>query len=222
MSEWEGLVSLGRAMKTTSSRLGALVQLEGDVAYLVNESRSVALEIKFKKKLGEGTFYSAEAPLSTELVARRDGKVLFQWKEEGKIKRVLVPEKKPVKEKVAEAIGKYFRKDSLVKVPHSFLDDLDEDSLAARLKFEGRELRVIQRRSDGSVELNYSYPLVGKSSEVNSEEVTVFTRDLRAFRGLVSDLFLGIAGSRSPLSVLARTNFNSVLRGVIAYLVYEV
>jgi len=224
MSEFEGLVTLGRAMRTTSARMGALIQLESDIAYLVNETH-LALKLKFKEAFGTGTFYAGEAVSSASRVQRRDEKVLFEWKERGGLKRVLVPNKDSIKDNVEAVLAEHFKKDGMVKVPTDLLDGLSKDLLVTRLRVEGNQIHTVQRRSDGSVELNNSYDLARGWSEAeypNTEQVTVFTADLYVLKGLAVDLYLNIAGAEKPVSVASRLNFNASLLGVISHMVYEV
>lgn len=225
MSEFEGLVTLGRAMRTTSARMGALIQLEGDTTYLVNEPRSLALKLKFKEALGTGTFYAGEAISLASRVQRREEKVLFEWKERGGLKRVLVPNKDSIKDDVEGVLTEHFRKDGMVKVPTDLLDGLSKDLLVTRLRIEGNQIHTVQRRSDGTVELNNSYDLArgwSESEYPNTEQVTVFTADLYVLKGLAVDLYLNIAGAEKPVSVASKLNFNASLIGVIAYMIYKV
>lgn len=225
MNEFGGLITLGRAMRTTSARMGALIQLEEDVAYLVNEPRSLAMKIQFKESLGTGTFYAGEAISVASRVQRRDPKVLFEWRELGKIRRVLVPNKDPIKDKVEEVLGRNFKKEGMVKVPTDMLDDLSKDILVTRLRAKNNEIHTVQRRSDGTVELNNSYKLsrgLVERKYPDTEEVSIFTMDLYVLKGLVNDLYLNFWGPTVPVSVASRLNFGALLVGVIAFLVYEV
>lgn len=223
MNEWEGLIAFGRAMKTGSQRQGALIQLEGDVAYLVNESRSLALKMRFRKSLGSGTFYATEAPTTAKRVERRPGgKVLFGWSSGGVSRSVIVPEKGAIKEKVEKALSAYFDKSQLAPVPKNLLEDLDRDILVTRLKVSRGKIYVVQRRSDGRVELVNSYAIAGIRGDLETEEVSVLTSDLLPFKGLTKRLLLGISGSRKPVSVAAEFKFGGAAIGLISYLVYEV
>jgi hypothetical protein len=213
-------VSFAKALD--DSLRGATVQLEGRICYLANTRRSACYKLAFHENLGTGTFYASEAVSLATKIERRDGRVLFEWREAGKLRQVLVPEKAPIKDKVEEALKKWFRKEGAIQVPVEILDDLDEGILVTRLKIENGRVRVSQKRSDGTVELSNVYDLPSHNPRPpDTDEVSVFTRDLRALKGYTSVLYFNIIGQMSPLSVVARLDFGAVLIGLISHLVYE-
>jgi len=225
MNEFVGLVNFARQMKTTSATRGALIQLEGNVAYLVNEHKSFTLKAEFPEPLGTGTFYASEAPVKTEIVERRDERVRFCWKERGKIKDIFVPDKRPIKEKAEEVFQRYWREPN-VKVPITFLDDLLPDILVTRLRVKGDEIITIQKRSDGTVQLNNRVKLrIGLMEAPNypdSGEVSVFTQDLYVLRGNIRNPLMISVKENSPVCIAGYFTFGGKFKGVIAHLVYEV
>ncbi|GAI07452.1 unnamed protein product, partial [marine sediment metagenome] len=95
MKEFEGLINLGRSFGTTRAQRGPVIQLEGDTAYIMNTHHSIIYELTFNGKIGTGTFYASEAPINSEKIERRENKVLFEWKERNRTKRIFVPDKSP-------------------------------------------------------------------------------------------------------------------------------
>jgi len=225
MKEFEGLVALGRLMKTTSATRGALIQLEEGVAYMVNEPKSILLKLEFNEKLGTGTFYAGEAPTVAEKVQRRDDKVLFEWRERGKIRRLFVRDKPTFSEKAEGILEKYYAKPE-VKVPVDFLDDLDKDILITRVRVKGDEIITQQRRSDGTVMMEnvvkLSRGLTEAENYPDSGEVSVFTQDLVVLKGFVRNPLYIALNENKPISVRGAFNFGAGFKGIIAFLVYEV
>ena len=225
MNEFEGLVGLGRLMKTSSATRGALIQLEGNEAFMVNEPKSITLHLRFNEKIGDGTFYAGEVPTVAEVVSRRDNKVLFQWKERGKVRRLFVPDKEAFRANSEEALSKYYKEPD-IRIPLDFLDDLQKEILVTRLRIKGDEIQTTQKRSDGTVMLENLVKLnrgLAESEDYpDSGEVTVFTQDLFVLKGFVRNpLFMKIVEG-SPVSIRGGLTFGAKFRGVISHLVYEV
>jgi len=224
MKEFEGLVSLGRLMKTTSATRGCLIQLEGDVAYMVNEPRSIMIKVKFTKNLGSGTFYAGEAVSMAETVERRDDRVLFEWREKGKDRRSFVPDKEAFKDKAEAVLSKYYVEPN-VKVPIDFLDDLSSDILISRVRIVGDKIITRQKRSDGTVmlenEVKLRRGLVEAENYADTGEVSVFTQDLFVLKGNAKELWMDLA-EKKPISLKGTLEFGGKFRGIVAFLVYEV
>jgi len=227
MRELEGLIALGKGMRTTSATRGALIQLEGDTAYMVNEPRSIALRLKFDdQELGDGTFYAGEAVPGAHRVQRRGDKVLFEWRERGKVRRKMVPDRAPIDEKVEDALRRYgAHPDDHVRVPTSVLDDLNRNILTTRISVRNNKVVTRQLRSDASeeheVETELRRGLIAVEHP-DTPETTVFTADLYVMRGLVDELQVAFGDGGRPLSIRGRFNFGAEFEGVIAHMVYEV
>jgi hypothetical protein len=216
------LVQLGRNLKAFSgSKQGAIIQLEGDVAYLTNSKRSVVYVIKLKQHLGTGTFYAGEAPIISEKVERREGKVLFEWRDSVGIRRKLGPDRAPFKELADTALKKFFVEPD-IEVPVSLFEAIDPSIIITQLSVSGDVLTVRQTRSDGSVMLESLIKLSQGLKKVNHPPtgfVAFFTDDLYALKGIVKNMAMKIEQGK-PISLRANTVLGDLI-GVIAHLTYE-
>jgi len=218
------LIEFGRKSKgaSTSTR-GALIDLNGKIAYITNERRSFLYKMILEEEVGSGVFYAGEAPIMSEKVRDRGEKVLFEWKEGRVIRRVFVPSKKPIKE-TSEAVFKKWYVNPEVLIPVTALDLLDPDILTTRLRVSGDRLHVKQTRADGTVSLENEIVLSRFLAEVNypdSGEVTIFTSDLIFIREFTrKPIYIHIEEGK-PISLRTTLNFGAILEGLISYLVYE-
>jgi len=203
------LVMLGRNLATSSAKRGALIQFEGKVAYMTNSHYSIAIKFDLLDEIGEGTIYSDEAVLDAKRIERRDGKVLFEIND----KRIFVPEKKPIADKVEEVIKKYYQEPSL-DLPVSAIQELDKDILVTRFLVEDGILYLSQRRADGSVDIQR------KICKYDGEltEVPIFTQDISIFTR-ANNIKISLDDNH-PVSLKARYHWGHAT-AVIAHMVYE-
>lgn len=223
MKEFEGLIRLGRTMKAFGgSKRCALIQLEGDTAYLTNTKRSVLYKIMFERAIGDGTFYAGEAPVMSEKIQRRDEKVLFEWKEAGVQKRVLIPDCKSFVKEAETALGMYVEPN--VKFPDTLITSLNTDILITGISVEGNELVINQTRSDGTVSFENIFKL-GRGFVTENYPPTgivqIFTSDLSILRDVVTGPLLVHLEKGKPVSLKGRLNFGAELEGLIAHLSFQ-
>lgn len=223
MKEFEGLIRLGRTMKAFGgSKRCALIQLEGNVAYLTNTKRSVLYKITFERAIGDGTFYAGEAPIMSEKIQRRDEKVLFEWKEAGVLKRVLIPDCKSFAKEAEVALGMYVEPN--VKLPDAMIAGLNTDILITGISVKGNELAINQTRSDGTVSFENIFKL-GRGFVTEDYPSTgivkIFTSDLSILRDVVTSPMLVHLEEDKPMSLKGKLDFGADLVGLIAHLSYS-
>lgn len=222
MKEFEELIAMAKNM---GGSRGALIQLEGRTVYLSNLKRTVMFKLEFSQEIGSGTFYVGEAVSTAETIKRRDNRVLFEWRERAKTKRILIPDKKGFKNQAEAVLEKYYTEPN-VKVPVDFLDDLNRNILTSHIRVVGDKITTRQKRSDGTVMLEnlvkLNRGLKESENHPDSGEVTVFTQDLFVLKGFVRNpLFMKIVEG-NPVSIRGGLTFGAKFRGVISHLVYEV
>ena len=238
MRELEGLIALGRNMKSSSARRGAQIQVEGDTAYVTNEPKSIALRLKFGRELGDGSFYANEAIGEAYKIQRRDDKVLFVWDTpEGDTRRELIRDAGQIKDRVNEAIDRYAA-EGLVLIPPHALDLLDGGILTARVSLKDGKFITRQLRSDASRQtenetdlrssargrgLSSSFGAVEEAPKApDTVETTVFTQDLYVMKGLLEELRIAFGDGNAPLCVAGKFNFGATFEGRISHMLYEV
>lgn len=202
---------------------GGLIQMEGSVVYLANVKRSALFKMELKKEVGTGTFYASESPVNSERIERRDERVLFEWKDKGNIRRIMVPDKKSFKEDVEKALNE-LHYSTTFKAPLETLDYIEDGILVTRLRVNGNYLTINQKRSDGTVTMETKVKLSrGLAEELNhpdSGKVSIFTQDLVGLKGFVDSLLLGIVENQ-PIILAGDLSFGGTFVGLIGNLTYE-
>jgi len=219
---FEKIISIGRGLRSYGgSKRGALIQMEGNVVYMRDSKGSLLYKLIFKKPIGTGTFYAGEAPLMSKRIERRDGKVVFEWRESTKIRRVWIAEPEPFDQLAENALSRLYTEPN-VSIPLDIFDVLDPDILVTRLSISGNSLVVRQTRSDGSVMLETVLEMrrLGSQSYEDIGEVSFFTSNLYVLKGHLLSLRMGLRED-APISIRAKTNFDAELVGLISHLKYE-
>ncbi|MBU1173488.1 MAG: hypothetical protein KKD44_28305 [Proteobacteria bacterium] len=221
-----GLIRIGRAMRTTyTNARGGLIQLKGNSAYLINDQRSAILKIDLKEDIGEGTFYSSEIPVDAETITLRDDRVMFEWMDGGKTRRVLIPNKGDYSKLIEKILKKEFKEPD-VPINDELFDLLDKTILLTRLEvIDGNKLLVVQQKANGEVELQNEIPLnKGLSSAFGDEEyegaTKVISSDLLSLKGVVKSPLKFKMGENHPLSV-SGTIENMPIKALFSHTIEE-
>lgn len=222
MKEFEKLIEFGRKVKAYGgSHRGAVIQLSGKTAYLTNLKRSALYRITYNTPIGDGVFYAGEAPLFAEEIRDRGEKVLFTWHEKGMSKNVLTPKRDDIKKESDKAFKSHYMEPD-IKLPDSIWDCIDPNMLMVTLTVEGDKLRISQKQSDGSVQLETELKLGTGLIEVDypKASITFFTSDLLVLKGYVTNLKLGIPGDNKPISLSGKFDGNK-FEALISYLLFD-
>jgi len=202
---------------------GGLIQMEGSVVYLANVKRSALFKMQLRQSVGTGTFYASESPVNSERIERRGERVLFEWKDKGNIRRVFVPDKKPFKEDVENALGE-LHYSTTFKAPIETLDYIEDGILVTQLRANGNYLTINQKRSDRTVtmetKVKLSRGLAEESNHPDSGKVSIFTQDLVGLKGFANSLMLGIVENQ-PVVLGGDLSFGGTFEGLIGNLTYE-
>jgi len=203
------LIKIGRAMRTTyTNSRGGIIQLKGKKLYLINDQRSAFIRIELKEEMGEGSFYSSEIPVNTETISLRDDRVMFEYHEGSKVRKVLVPDKGDFSGIIEETFDREFIEPD-VPINTDFFDLLDKTILLTNLEvIDGNKLSVIQQKANGDVELRSEIPLtkglMAAFDDVEHEGSTkVITSDLCSLKGNIKAPIKFKMGEEHPLSVEA-------------------
>ena len=163
--QYKDLIEFGREVRTTTSKRGAIIQLEGNTAYITNERASIVMKIDLSADLGTGTFYASEAPIEATRIQRRDGKVFFEIPRYGSSRYIYLPEKVLFGEKVEGVITSKFVEPS-ISLDGNIFSDVLPNVLITHLKVGDKTLELNQKRSDGSAEIGATFKIFdeGKGS----------------------------------------------------------
>lgn len=225
MKDFEILVTAGRGLKTGHGFRGALIQLEGDIAYLTNIRRSILFKIQSPSVIGTGTFYASEAPINSDRVERRDGRVLFEFAAGGVKKSILIPDKPSISDLGETILSKYYHEPTL-DAPLAFMNELDPSFPITKLIIEDNALTIAQKRGDGSVEirsrlsLSTGFGAFNTQDPVEPAEVNIFTRDLTDLKTAITGKVRLYVHNGLPLSIKTALGSSNII-GVIGNLTYE-
>lgn len=219
------ILAFGREFRTSTSRRGALIQLEGKKAYITNEKRSALFILESPEELGTGTFYSVEVPSFAKSIERRDDKVrvvLEKTLARHNVRQdLLIPDKGSISEEVEKAIKTLYT-EPIVALPEMIFTLLNPSFLITEIELEKNLLRLKQTRSDGTVQFDTEVDLNVGFSEVNHEpsgKIAVFTSDLYVLRDKIKNTTSYL---KQGLPISIRGNFgNMKLTGIIGQVKYE-
>jgi len=214
------IILFGLKMRSKVSKRGALISLEGDKAYLVNNQRTAAFRIH-GKDFGTGTFYSNEATPDCKIY-RDDGLVVFQRVKDKKVERISIPEKDLPVEKFEKTFEEYYSEPD-TPLREEIFSLIDDDILFTTLRLEGGKTIVEQTRSDGSVRIERELTtktLAGILGKTKNKKITFFTRDFTCLDlSFISNIKIWIKDEKSPLSIKAKFK-NGTLEGIISPAIY--
>jgi len=150
---FKAVLRIGRAIKTTyTNSRGGLIQLLGDKVYLLNDQRSALFKFYPGVDMGEGCFYSTEAPSNTEKISIRDERVMFEFSDKGGNRRVFVPDKGDFEADIEDAFKKDWKEPD-TPIPSEFFDYILKEILLTELILDGNILHVNQCKASGTVEI---------------------------------------------------------------------
>lgn len=201
-SIYEKTVNFGRKVKAWGgSHRGALIQFDENKVYITNLKRSAIYKILMNEPIGSGCFYAGEAPLMAEEIRERENKVLFEFKDRGNTRQVLIPSREPISREAEHEFENNWKQPDVI-IPESFFDYIDNDMLITDLRVKGDKIYINQKRSDGSVEMNNVINLKSfVPLDYPEGEVNIFTSDLYLLKGFCKNIKLGIRDIEHPLCV---------------------
>lgn len=183
---------------------------------MTNTKRSAVLRIQFGRAIGTGTFYANEAPLIAEKIERRDDKVLFEWKEGGNIKRVLIPNQRSILEEAEKAFVDLYVEPS-IRFPLTAFDSL-EDLLITQMAVKENDITLKQERSDGTVTFENVLKIgkgLMKAEYPETATISIFTNDLLMLKDFVKTLEMSLDKDK-PISLKGTLTFGTSFKGLVS------
>ncbi len=222
---YKTLVALGRISKTGNARRGAVIELDGNVAYMMNEKHSLMLKITSPTFLGTGAFCSSDALSNAIKVQDRSGKIAFTVNAEGKEKVFLVPAETSIKDACELAFNTYYKMtpDNPGFDISNILTEIDPDILLSTISAEGNNVKLVQTRSDASVRIETASPIGKGFFRVDvppTGDVAFFTQDLVSLQPYLARPVNATITPKEPINISSSLQ-GSPVKGLITWLEYE-